>query len=301
MSKLPAVFADPEDSQLVADAKKQVSEDSEFSYTLRDVILYNLGIGATEQERQWTFEGDDSFSALPTFGVVPQFAASAGLSLGWLPNYNPAKLLHGEQYLSIKAPIPTEANVVNETRLLEVLDKGKAAAVTILVQSRDKATGQLLFENQVNFFVRGSGGFGGKRTGADRGAATAANVPPKRAADAVLEEKTSPRQAALYRLSGDYNPLHILPEFAAIGGFDKPILHGLCFMGIAGKHVLKAFGPYKDIKVRFAGVVFPGETLVTEMWKEGNKVIFTMKTKERGTTVLVSAAVTLADVDKAKL
>lgn len=89
MSKLPAVFADPEDSQLVADAKKQASEDSEFSYTLRDVILYNLGIGATEQERQWTFEGDDSFSALPTFGVVPQFAASAGLSLGWLPNYNP--------------------------------------------------------------------------------------------------------------------------------------------------------------------------------------------------------------------
>jgi len=226
--------------------------------------------------------------------VIPQFAASAGVPLGWLPNFNPAKLLHGEQYLSIKAPIPTEATLVNETRLLEVLDKGKAASVTSIVHTRDKATGKLLFENQATLFIRGAGGFGGKRTGTDRGAATAANIPPNRKPDAVVEEKTSPTQATLYRLSGDYNPLHILPEFAAIGGFDKPILHGLCFMGIAGKHILKTFGAYQDIKVRFAGVVFPGETLITEMWKEGGKVIFTTKTKERGTTVLTSAAVTLA-------
>jgi len=301
MSKLPAVFADPEDSQLVADVKTQVPEDQDYSYTERDVILYNLGIGATEQELQWTYEGHDEFGALPTFGVIPQFGASSGVPLGWLPNFNPAKLLHGEQYLSIKTAIPTEANVVNETRLLEVLDKGKAASVTTLVQTRDKATGQLLFENQATVFIRGAGGFGGKRTGADRGAATATNVPPQRAPDVVMEENTSLTQAALYRLSGDHNPLHILPDFAAIGGFDKPILHGLCFMGIAGKHVFKTFGPYKDIKVRFAGVVYPGETLVTEMWKEGNKVVFVTKTKERGTTVLTSAAVTLADGDKARL
>ncbi|KAF8557437.1 hydroxysteroid dehydrogenase [Imleria badia] len=301
MSKLPAVFTDPEDSQLVADAKKQVPQDEDYSYTERDVILYNLGIGATEQELQWTYEGHDEFGALPTFGVIPQFGASSGVSLDWLPNFNPAKLLHGEQYLSIKALIPTEANLVNETRLLEVLDKGKAASVTTLVQTKDKASGQLLFENQATVFIRNAGGFGGKRTGTDRGASTAANVAPKREPDAVMEEKTSPTQAALYRLSGDYNPLHILPDFAKIGGFDKPILHGLCFMGIAGKHVLKAFGPFKDIKVRFAGVVYPGETLVTEMWKEGNKVIFTMKTKGRGTTALTNAAVTLVDGDKAKL
>ncbi|KAF9223871.1 NAD(P)-binding protein [Gyrodon lividus] len=302
LEKLPDVFADPADSQLVADAKKHVPEDHEYSYTERDVVLYNLGIGATEQELQWTYEGHDDFGALPTFGVIPQFIASSGVSLGWLPNFNPAKLLHGEQYLSIKAPIPTEANLVNETRLLEVLDKGKAASVTSIVHTKDKATGKLLFENQVTVFIRGAGGFGGKRTGADRGAATAANTPPNRKPDAVVEEKTSSAQAALYRLSGDYNPLHILPEFAAMGGFDKPILHGLCFMGVAGKHVLKTFGAYEEIKVRFAGVVYPAETLVTEMWKEGNKVIFTTKTKERGTTVLASAAVTLMDGDnKAKL
>ena len=87
-------YADPEDSELVAEAKKNVEEPLEYSYTERDVILYNLGIGATEQELQWTFEGDDEFAALPTFGVIPQFAASGGISLDWLPNYNPVCDLH---------------------------------------------------------------------------------------------------------------------------------------------------------------------------------------------------------------
>ncbi|PFH53066.1 hypothetical protein AMATHDRAFT_138162 [Amanita thiersii Skay4041] len=276
-------FADPEDSKLVADAKRQLIPPTEYNYTeeihnrqQRDVILYNLGVGASEKELQWTYEGADEFTALPTFGVVPQFAASSGIPLDWLPNYNPAKLLHGEQYLSIKAPIPTSGEFVNDVRqvIMEVLDKGKAAAVTTIVETRDKHNGTLIFENQSTVFIRGAGGFGGKRVGNDRGAATSANTPPKRNPDAVLEEKTSSTQAALYRLSGDYNPLHILPEFAAIGGFDQPILHGLCSMGIAAKHVLKTFGQYKDIKVRFAGVVYPGETIVTEMWKEGSKVIF---------------------------
>ncbi|KAI0714466.1 multifunctional beta-oxidation protein [Cerioporus squamosus] len=288
-------YADPEDSEVVANAKKEVQEPVEFSFTERDVILYNLGIGATEQELQWTYENHEDFAALPTFGVIPQFQASSGLSFDFLPNFNPAKLLHGEQYLSIKAPIPTSGELVNEARLMEVLDKGKAAAVTAIVETRDKHSGKVIFENQSTLFIRGSGGFGGKRTGKDRGPASAENPIPKRKPDAVVEEKTLPIQAALYRLSGDTNPLHILPEFAAVGGFDKPILHGLCSMGISGKHVLKTFGEYKDIKVRFAGVVYPGETLVTEMWKEGDKVIFTTKVKERNATVLAAAAATLVN------
>ncbi|KXN91728.1 Peroxisomal hydratase-dehydrogenase-epimerase [Leucoagaricus sp. SymC.cos] len=299
--KDPSAFADPEDSRLVADAKRVVPDPVPYEYTERDVILYNLGIGATEKELQWTYEGDDEFAALLTFGVIPQFPASTGLALDWLPNFNPAKLLHGEQYLNIKAPIPTGGSLVSEARILEVLDKGKAAAVTCIIETKDVETGKVIFESQSTVFIRGAGGFGGKRTGKDRGAATAPNTPPKRAPDAVAEEKTSASQAALYRLSGDANPLHILPEFAAIGGFDMPILHGLCTMGIAGKHVLKTYGSYKDIKVRFAGVVYPGETIVTEMWKEGNKVIFTAKVKERSAVALAAAAVTLVESSKAKL
>ena len=119
-----------------------------------------------------------------------------------------AKLLHGEQYLKIKGPIPTNATLVNEARFIQVLDKGKAAAVTTRVVTKDKQDGKIIFENESTVFIRGSGGFGGPREGPDRGPATAANTPPKRAPDAVVEEKTLPIQAALYRLSGDYNPLH---------------------------------------------------------------------------------------------
>jgi len=230
------------------------------------------------------------------FGVIPQFLASSSLPLDWLPNFSPVMLLHGEQYLAIKKwPIPTSGTVIQQPKVMEVLDKGKAAAVTVVVQTIEKSSGEAWFENQSTVFIRGSGGFGGKKTGKDRGAASALNKPPSRKADRVVEEKTLERQAAIYRLSGDYNPLHIDPEFAAVGGFKSPILHGLCFMGIAGKHVYEAYGPIKDIKVRFAGHVFPGETIVTEMWKEGDKVIFVAKSKERGTTVLSNAAATLRE------
>ena len=222
-------------------------------------------------------------------------------------------LLHGEQYLSIKAPIPTSGTLVSEPKLFEALDKGKAAAVTTVTETKDKASGKVIFESHSTVFIRGAGGFGGKKTGKDRGAATAANKVPSRAADKVIEEKTDEKQAAIYRLSGDYNvggsecwhlgteltcalplqPLHVDPAFAAVGGFPKPILHGLCSLGVAGKHIFKTFGPYKDIKCRFAGYVFPGETLITEMWKEGKTVIFTVKVKERKTLALAAAAATL--------
>ncbi|KAG8782717.1 hypothetical protein FRC15_006474 [Serendipita sp. 397] len=284
---------DPEDPPLVVEAKKRPIESTEFSYTEQDVILYNLGIGASEKELQWVFEGHDDFQVLPTFGVIPQFQASAGLPFDWVPNFNPAKLLHGEQYLAIKAPIPTSGTLVNEAKLLEVLDKGKQTTATSVVYTKDKKSGEVIFENQSTVVLRGSGGFGGKKQGKSRGAASASNTPPKRAPDAVVEEKTLSTQAALYRLSGDANPLHIQPEFAAIGGFDRPILHGLAFFGFAGKHILKTFGEFKDIKARFSGVVYPGETLVTEMWKEGDKVIFVTKVKERGTACLSAAAATL--------
>jgi len=288
-------YADPEDSELVATAKKAVPEAMEYTYTEKDCILYNLGIGATEKQLKYVYESDENFQVIPTFGVIPQFPSSMHMPVDWLPNFSPMMLLHGEQYLAIKKfPIPTSGTFVNQSRLMEATDKGKAAAVVTITHTYDKESGELLFENQSTVFIRGSGGFGGKKTSSDRGAASAPNKPPARKPDVVITEKTDTKQAALYRLNGDFNPLHIDPSFSAVGGFETPILHGLCFFGISGKHVYESFGPFKDIKVRFVGSVYPGETIETNMWKEGNKVIFVTKCKERDSVVLGSAAATLA-------
>jgi multifunctional beta-oxidation protein len=220
----------------------------------------------------------------------------------FLPNFDFRQLLHGEQYLEIRQfPIPTEATLVAHPKLIEVQDKGKSAIVVSGSVTVDKKTGQDVFYNESTVFIRKAGNFGGQKTGADRGAASKVHTPPKRQPDAVVEEKTSEELAAIYRLSGDRNPLHIDPDFAKVGGFDIPILHGLCSFGIAGKAILKTFGQFQNIKVRFAGVVLPGQTLVTEMWKEGRWVIFQVKVKETGKLAISGAGAELRDGGKSKL
>lgn len=212
-------------------------------------------------------------------------------------------LLHGEQYLSILSyPIPTEARLLCKPHLVEVNDKGSAAVVTVGTTTTNAATGQDLFYQESTVFVRGSGGFGGQSRPADRGPATKTHKPPGRKPDATVTEKTSADQAALYRLSGDYNPLHIDPSFAAVGGFKEPILHGLCFFGIAGKHLVNTYGNFKNVKVRFAGTVTPGQTLKTEMWREGKTVVFQMVVEETGKLCIAGAGAELmADGPGSKL
>ncbi|CAZ82831.1 unnamed protein product [Tuber melanosporum] len=277
-------------------AKKAKVEGALFECDDKEVILYNLGIGAKKTDLKWVFEGDENFEALPTFGVIPGFGAGTPFSYDEiLPNFNPMMLLHGEQFLEIKKyPIPTSCSLTSYPTLLEVVDKGAAAVVITRTETRD-STGDLVFVNESTIFVRGSGNFGGPAKVADRGAATAPNKPPARKPDAVTEEKTTEDQAVLYRLSGDRNPLHVDPEFSKVGGFKTPILHGLCFMGIAGKHIYQTFGAFKNIKVRFAGVVLPGQTLRTEMWKVGNKVIFQTGVVETGKLAIAAAAAQLVE------
>ncbi|OCT51113.1 Peroxisomal hydratase-dehydrogenase-epimerase [Cladophialophora carrionii] len=284
-------------------AKKAQASGTEFVYDDRDVILYNLSLNAKRTQLPLVYENDDNFQVLPTFGVIPYFGAVAPFSMDEvLPNFSPMMLLHGEQYLEIrKYPIPTAAKLVSYPKLVEVVDKGKAGIVVTGTVTKDAKTGEDIFYNESTVFVRGSGGFGGPKNGTNRGNATAIYQPPKRSPDAVVEEKTSEDQAALYRLNGDRNPLHIDPEFSKVGGFKEPILHGLCFFGFSGKHIVQTYGLFKNIKVRFAGTVIPGQTLVTEMWKEGNKVIFQTKVKETGKLCIVGAGAELLGSPKPKL
>jgi multifunctional beta-oxidation protein len=284
-------------------AKKAKAQGTEYSYDDRDVILYNLSLNAKRTQLPLVFENDENFQVLPTFGVVPYFSAVAPYELSDIvPNFNPMMLLHGEQYLEIrKFPIPTQAKTVSYPQLIEVVDKGNAGVVTTGTVTKDAKTGEDIFYNESTVFIRGSGGFGGPKKGTNRGASTAVHTAPKRAPDAVVEEKTTEDQAALYRLNGDRNPLHIDPEFSKVGGFKDPILHGLAFFGFSGKHIVQTYGQFKNIKVRFAGVVIPGQTLVTEMWKEGNKVIFQTKVKETGKLCIAAAAAELREGPKPKL
>ncbi|KAF2171634.1 hypothetical protein M409DRAFT_17870 [Zasmidium cellare ATCC 36951] len=287
----------------IEEAKKAKADGTEFAYDERDVILYNLGIGAKRSDLPLVFEGHDDFQAVPTFGVIPPFNAETPYQLSDIvPNFSPNMVLHGEQFLEIRSfPIPTEATLVAYPTLVEVQDKGKSAVVVQGSITKDKNTGKEIFYNESTAFVRGSGGFGGSKNGKDRGAASKVHSPPKRQPDVVVEEKTSEDLAAIYRLSGDRNPLHIDPDFAKVGGFDVPILHGLCSFGVAGKAILKTYGQFRNIKVRFAGTVLPGQTLVTEMWKEGNLVIFQVKVKETGKPAISGAGAELVEGAKPKL
>ncbi|KAJ3012688.1 hypothetical protein HKX48_006154 [Thoreauomyces humboldtii] len=270
---------------------------TEHEYNERDLALYALGVGATREDLSFVYENDENFGPLPTFGVVPAFSTMMATPFGdFIPDFNPMLLLHGEQYLELGAPAPTAGVLTTTGKIVDIVDKGKGCVVVMGTTTKD-AAGTVVYYNEFSNFIRGTKNVGNK-TAKARGAATAHNEPPNRIPDAVVTEKTSESQAALYRLSGDTNPLHIDPNMSSIGGFDVPILHGLCSFGIAAKHVLKTFGGadaknIKNIKARFSKHVFPGETLKTEMWKEGNKIIFQVRVMERDVLAISNAAVEL--------
>ncbi|OLY82674.1 Peroxisomal hydratase-dehydrogenase-epimerase [Smittium mucronatum] len=286
----------------VASARNHKYKPSNFSYTNRDVMLYAFGIGATRLDLPLIYENSSNFHTFPTFAVIPEFFVQNNMN-DYLPEYNPMMLLHGEEFIEIHSPLPTSGTLVCTPQIVDISDKVKGAAVINRITMRSPTDNQIIAVSESTFFIRGIGGF-------SKHPDFKALLPPTRSTIASMEvktpqqppnivysQKTSPDQAAIYRLSGDYNPLHIDPQMAALGNFKEPILHGLCTMGYAVRHVVKCSvggrsSSLKSVKVRFSAPVYPGETIETAMWSsptDKNVVLFNARVVERDVVILSNA------------
>lgn len=297
---------DDDDDEEDEDDDDEDDEDDEadpvYHYGDKEVILYNIAVGATSKELRYVYENDSDFQVVPTFGHLCTFNSGRKQYLfsTLLKDFNPMFLLHGEHYLKVeKYPIPTEADVTSTFQPLQVAQKGSSTVVVQGSKSVDSKTGELLFSNEATFFIRNCSGET-KKYGERKTFATQPFNAPKTSPDFTQEIKISEDQAALYRLTGDRNPLHLDPEFAKGAKFPKPILHGMCTYGLATKVLLDKYGPIVEMKARFTGIVFPGETLKVVAWKDGDVVTFQVHVIERGTIAVNNAAVKLLG-DKAKI
>ena len=275
-----------------------------FRWDESDVLLYHLAVGAGSEpgsfvspdSLRYTLD-DDNLQVLPSFAVVaPTFHETDPPPLD-LPgcDINLSQVVHGAQTITVHGPVPTSGEATLRTRITDIWDKGKAAVIWQegTAVSRE---GQELWTVRSSIFVRGEGGWGG-----DRGESTAVEV-PDRAADADVSYATTPNQALLYRLCGDRNPLHADPEFAKGAGFPAPILHGLCSYGVVLRLVTDALLDGDTSRVgsftgRFAGVVFPGETIRVQAWDQGDELVVAASIaggERDGSPVLADCVVTKA-------
>lgn len=259
---------------------------TEISWTSKDSLLYALGVGAgatdpTGFELEFTTEnskGSDGEvleqKAFPTMPVV--LGGGRGVDFG---DFNPAMLLHGEQAITIHQTIPAEGRAIGRGKVAGIYDKGKAALV-VLETEVDDPDGNPMWTARSGLFISGEGGWGG-----DRGPSTDWAL-PDREADQVVGYDTRADQALLYRLNGDRNPLHSDPSFAALAGFDTPILHGLCTYGVTGRALLHGLcdgdpDRFGSMGGRFKSPVIPGERLDVHMWDAGDHTLFQTRVADR--------------------
>ncbi|MDE0256503.1 MAG: MaoC/PaaZ C-terminal domain-containing protein [Rhodospirillaceae bacterium] len=265
-------------------------EPVEQTYTERDTILYALGCGLgidplDEDQLRFVFE-EPELLTLPSMAAVlspPGFwARHPDAGIDWV------RILHGEQAMEIHRPLPAAATVAATAKVTDIVDKGPEKGALLFVERTvtEVETGEALATLRSTTFARGDGGCGGTTE-----TAPAPHPIPDRAPDLACDLATAPNSALIYRLSGDPNPLHASPSVARAAGFDRPILHGLCSWGVAGHAILKSCCGYdperiRSMALRFSAPVYPGETIRTEMWRDGNIVSFRARVAERDAVVL---------------
>ncbi len=261
----------------------------EHSYGPRDCMLYALGLGLGRDPMsadELAFVYEKNLKVLPTFVFKQAYSAywlrDADLGITW------NKVVHGEAGFVLRRPLAPQGTVVGRTRIMDVVDKGEDKGALIYSERAisDKASGVLLATITQTTFCRADGGFGVAKDGTKRDTPSP-HALPERAPDLICDFPTRPEMALIYRLSGDINPLHAEPEFAAQAGYPRPILHGLASFGVAGHAILKSVCGYDPLRLtamagRFSAPVFPGETIRTEIWRDGGVVSFRACAIERG-------------------
>jgi acyl dehydratase len=253
-------------------------EPSRRSWTSKDSLLYAVGVGAGTSELPFTTENtkDTPQRVLPTQAVI---MGGGGVPMDKAGEFNPALMVHGTEGVELFREIPPEGELESVGEITGVWDKGKAGVLEFESTATLVETGEKLFKVRMSLFCRGAGDFGG-----ERGPSPTFEL-PDRGPDHAVTYTTREDQALTYRLSGDRNPLHSDPSFAAIGGFDRPILHGLCTYGFTGRallHELCGSDPsrFKRMDGRFSKPVMPGDALTISMWVDGNHALFQTKNQD---------------------
>lgn len=258
-----------------------VGDPTERTWTSKDALLYAVAVGAGSPDvtDELSFTTENSHGV--TQQVLPTFVVLLGAGGGFrnIGTFNPAMLVHAEQAIELHAPLPVEGRVTVTGELVDILDKRSGALIVSESRAVDAATGDPIFTARSAAFIRGEGGFAGEGGSTPRRPAPEPPPIPERAPDHEVTFQTLPTQALLYRLCGDRNPLHSDPTFAARAGFDRPILHGLCTYGFAGRALLRALcdgdpSRFRSMAGRFTSPVFPGESLTTSMWVDGDVAAF---------------------------
>ena len=265
------------------------SAPSSFTYAWKDVVLYALGIGAKKDELDYLYEGRGP-KVIPSFAVVPMF--NSMFDLVGNTGGDLAMVVHGAQRVRMQAVLPPSGTLVTTATIRGMYDLRRLAVVLVDTVTKDES-GKQLFDATSQIIFRGEGGFGGETPPRE---AKVAEIPKGQPADFRIEETTTAEQALLYRLSGDLNPLHADPEFAAKVGFTQgPLLHGLCTYGYMVRHVAKGACGGDATKVtgfeaKFSKPVWPGDTLVTEGWRASDgKIALQVSVKERSENVITGA------------